>query len=54
MFIKERQNRKGGGQKFFCFESSQAVPLVFLLEVCLREGKAVGSEKGKVLGCALC
>jgi hypothetical protein len=29
-------------------------PLVFLVDVSLREGKAVGSEKGKVLGSGLC
>jgi hypothetical protein len=29
-------------------------PLVLLVEVRLREGKALGSEKGKALGSGLC
>jgi hypothetical protein len=48
---RERERKLGGGgaETFSNFEGSQTVASL-LVEVCFREGKALGSEKVKVLG----
>jgi hypothetical protein len=50
----ERRYIKGGGHKN-CLDLKvpRQCPLVLLIEVRLRKGKALGSERGKMLGCGL-
>jgi hypothetical protein len=49
-------NGVGGGKKIFCpvLKVPRYCPLVLLVAVSLREGKALGSKKGKELECGLC
>jgi hypothetical protein len=43
------------GQKIFlALKVPRQCPFVLLVEVCLREDKALGSEKGRDLGFGLC
>jgi hypothetical protein len=45
----------GRGKKFSpVLKVPRQCPLVFLVDVSLREGKIVGSEKSKVSGSGLC
>jgi hypothetical protein len=53
----ERDNRKWRWEQwrknFPVLKAPRQCPLVLLIEVRLTEGKALGSEEGKVLGCGL-
>jgi hypothetical protein len=49
--------RVWGGRKTFSsagMKVPRQCPLFLLVKVILREGKGLGSEKGKVLGCGVC
>jgi hypothetical protein len=41
------------GQAQNCYEGCQVCPLVLLVKVGCRQGKALGSEEGKVMGSGL-
>jgi hypothetical protein len=45
---------KGGGRNFSVLMALLQFPAFLLVEVRLREGKALGSEAGKVLGYGIC
>jgi hypothetical protein len=45
--------RREGNKKFSALKVPRQCPLVFLVEERLREGKVLGSEKVKGLGCEL-
>jgi hypothetical protein len=42
--------REGGKANFPAWKISRQYPVVLVVKICLREGKALGSEKGKGLG----
>jgi hypothetical protein len=44
---------KGGQKHFPALKVPRQCPLALLVEVCLRESKALGSEKVKLLGSGL-
>jgi hypothetical protein len=53
--ISERHATINRGQSDFpALNVPRQYPLVLLVEVCLREGEALGIEEGKVLGSGLC